>query len=93
MATSAKPELLVRNLRSKEVEQQLNTVWTRFFEMIKIPYPKTPTLPYGDATQMLSYFENYASANRFKFETDNCQNVCISVDASFGHEKDREITY
>lgn len=91
MITQARPELLVRDLRSKETEQQLNTVWTRFLEMIKIPYPKTPSYPHGDATQMLSYFEKYASANRFKFETDDCQNVCISVTASFGHDKDREI--
>lgn len=91
MSAPANVELLTKNLRRKEMEQQLNTVWMRFFEMIKIPYPKTPALPHGDATQMLSYFENYASANRFKFETDDCQNVCISVDASFGHEKDREI--
>lgn len=91
MAVTAKPEQLVKNLRSKEIEQQLNTVWTRFFEMIKIPYPKTPTYPHGDATQMLGYFEKYASANRFEFEIDDCQNVCISVAASFGHNNDREI--
>lgn len=91
MSISAKAELLTKNLRRKEMEQQLNTVWTRFFEMIKIPYPKTPTYPHGDASQMINFFEKYASANRFEFKTDDCQNVCISVDASFGHEKDREI--
>lgn len=91
MSAPARAELLTKNLRRKEMEQQLNTVWTRFFDMIKIPYPKTPALPQGDATQMLGYFENYAKDNRFDFEVDDCQNVCISVAASFGHEHDREI--
>lgn len=91
MSAPAKAELLTKNIRRKEMEQQLNTVWTRFFDLIKIPYPKTPALPQGDATQMLGYFENYAKTNRFDFEVDDCQNACISVEASYGHDKDREI--
>lgn len=85
------PGRLASRLHNKELEQQLKTVWTRFFQMIKIPYPKTPTYPHDDASQMINYFKEYASSNQFRFEVDRCQNVCISVTPSLGHENDREI--
>lgn len=82
---------LSSRLHKKELQPELTAVWTRFFQMIKIRYPQTLTYPHGDASQMIEYFREYASSNKFKFEVDNCQNVCIGVVASLGHENDREI--
>lgn len=78
------PQLTDR-LRGKEHEQELNTVWQRFFEMIRLPYPK------NDASNIIGYFKKYALSNRFGFEVDKCQNVCISIAPSFGHEQDKEV--
>ncbi len=85
------PNRLIDKLHGKELERELTTVWARFIQMISLPYPKTANFPHGDASQMIRYFEEYALYNQFRFETDGCQNVCMSVVASLGRENDREI--
>ena len=91
MKEVASVDNLTNRLHTPELKQQLSTIWERFFQMIKIPYPKTRELPHGDASQMVNFSKEYANSNRFGFEVDNCQNVCIGVAATEGHETDREI--
>ena len=79
------PSKLAERNKGKEHEQELNTVWQRFFEMIRLPYPK------NDASNIIKYFEKYALSNRFGFEVDKRQNVCISIAPSLGRENDKEV--
>lgn len=85
------PDQLINSLRGKEYERKMATVWERFFQLIKIPYPKTEAYPAGDAAKVIEYFREYATSNGFSIKTDSCQNVCIQVPATPGYEQNQEI--